>query len=52
MGKADVLTYSAISEVSDVEDNQNQIVLIPWSLHSTTSNTAIAKLNTLEDYIW
>ena len=51
MGKADALTCSITSEVSDVKDNQDQIILIFRSFHSIASTTAIARFNTLENYI-
>lgn len=50
MGKSDILTRSASTEVSDADDNHNQIVLVPWQLHHITS-TVIAGPNPVEERI-
>lgn len=48
MGKSDALTRSALTEVSDADDNRDQIVLVPRQLHQIAS-TVIAGLNLVEE---
>lgn len=50
MGKSDALTRSASTEVSDADDNRNQIVLVPRQLHSIAT-TVVAGPNLIEDRI-
>lgn len=50
MGKSDALTQSASTEVSDANDNCNQIVLVPCQLHQIAS-TVIAAPNPVEERI-
>lgn len=50
MGKSDALTRSASTEVSDADDNRDQIVLVPRQLHQIAS-TVIAGLNPVEERI-
>lgn len=50
MGKSDTLTRSASTEVSDANDNRDQIALVPRQLHQITS-TVIAGPNRVEERI-
>lgn len=50
MGKSDALTRSASTEVSDTDDNRDQIVLIPRQLHQIAS-IVIAGPNPVEEQI-
>lgn len=50
MGKSDALTWSASTEVSDANDNRDQIVLVPQQLHQITS-TVIASPNPVKERI-
>lgn len=50
MGKSDALTRSASTEVSDADDNRDQIVLVPRQLHQIAS-TVIAGPNPVEEQI-
>lgn len=50
MGKFDTLTRSALTEVSDADDNHNQIVLVPRQLHHIAS-TVITGPNPIEERI-
>lgn len=50
IGKSDTLTQSASTEVSDADDNRDQIVLVPRQLHQITS-TVIARPNPVEEQI-
>lgn len=51
MGKSDTLTYSASTEVSDTDDNHNQIILVLRQLYQIAT-TVIAGLNLIEEQIW
>lgn len=51
MGKADAMTRSASSEVSDAEDNRDQIVLVPRFLQTIAATAAVAGPNPLEERI-
>lgn len=50
MGKSDALTQSALTEVSDADDNHDQIVLVPRQLHQVAS-TVIISPNPVEEWI-
>lgn len=50
MGKSDALTQSASTEVSDADNNRDQIVLVPQQLHQIAS-TVIAGPNPVEERI-
>lgn len=50
MGKFDALTRSASTEVSDANDNRNQIILVPCQLHQIAS-IVIARPNLVEEWI-
>lgn len=50
MGKSDTLTWSTSTEVSDADNNCNQIVLVPWQLNQIAA-TVIASPNPIEKQI-
>lgn len=50
MGKSDALMYSASTEVSDTDDNHDQIVLVSWQLHHIMS-TIITGPNPVKERI-
>ena len=50
MGESDALTRSASTEISDADDNRDQIVLVPRQLHAIAA-TVVAGPNPLEDQI-
>lgn len=50
MGKSDALTQSTLTEVSDADDNCDQIVLVPRQLHQIAS-TVIAGPNPVKEQI-
>lgn len=50
MGKSDALTWSTSTEVSDTDDNRDQIILVPRQLHQIAS-TVITSPNPFEEWI-